>query len=104
MTVEAFYRDWIEEQPSRVRPHRVKEYESHFQNHILPARIGSGTFGKLPLSAVTNVHLSSLQDRLREKGLKANMSTVWSIPACEPFFEMPGPSALSRAIFMTERF
>jgi integrase len=72
MTVEGFYRDWIKEQPSRVRPHRVKEYRSHFQNHILPARIGSGTFGKLPLSAVTNVHLASLQDRLRAKGLKAN--------------------------------
>ena len=71
-TVKSYFNNWIKKQTGSVQFHRIEEYESHFSKHILPAKIENTTFGKLHLASVTVDHLKSLQDRLREKGLKAS--------------------------------
>jgi hypothetical protein len=55
-----------------VGAHQVKTYASHFERHILAARLGGHTFGKLNLLSLTADHLKGLQDRLRQKNLKAS--------------------------------
>jgi hypothetical protein len=60
-----------QKQSDRVRPHQVKTYTSHFERHILPAKVDGGAFGKLHLLSLTADHLRSLQDRLKAKGLKS---------------------------------
>ncbi len=70
-TVKSFFNAWIKKQGSRVRPHRVKEYQSHFNRHILKAKVGKSIFGKIHLAGLKIEHLKNLQDRLRDKGLKA---------------------------------
>jgi integrase len=71
-TIESYYKTWIEKQRSRVRPHQIKHYQSHFTLHILPTMIGSAPFGRLLLSSLRHEHLKKLQDKLREKDLKAS--------------------------------
>ena len=71
-TVKTFFNRWIKKQSDRVRPHRVEEYKSHFARHILAAKIGNTTFGKIYLTGLKVEHLKGLQDRLRTKGLKAS--------------------------------
>jgi len=70
-TVKSFFNIWIKKQGSRVRPHRVKEYISHFNRHILNAKVDRSVFCKIHLAALDREHLKSLQDRLKEKNLKA---------------------------------
>jgi integrase len=70
-TIRSYYKGWIKKQSHRVRPHRVKDYESQFSRHILPSRIKGGTFGSLFLASLTIDHLVELQARLKGKGLKA---------------------------------
>jgi len=65
LTVEAFFKTWIKEQSSRVRPHRVKDYESQFRRHILPA------IGRVNLAVLSFSHLLDLQRKLKAKGMKA---------------------------------
>lgn len=71
-TIDSYYRVWIKKQPSRVRPHRIKDYRSHFGRHILPTKVEKSVFGKLPLVRLTYEDLKSLQRKLTEKGLKAS--------------------------------
>jgi integrase len=71
-TVKSYYNQWIKNQNARVRAHRVKDYESQFQRHILPARIKGGSFGSLFLANLTTDHLVRLQGCLKPKGLKAS--------------------------------
>jgi len=70
-TVKSYYNGWIKKQSHRVRPHRVKDYESQFSRHILPTRVKGGTFGTLFLASLTIDHLVDLQAKLKAKGLKA---------------------------------
>ena len=70
-TVKSFFNTWIKKQGSRVRPHRVKEYESHFNRHILKAKVGKSLFGKIHLAGLAIKDLKTLQDGLKEKDLKA---------------------------------
>jgi integrase len=70
-TVKSYYNGWIKKQGDRVRPHRVKDYESQFSRHILPARVKGGTFGSLFLAELTVDNLLELQTKLKAKGLKA---------------------------------
>jgi len=65
ITVKAYFEQWIKEQSSRVRPHRVKDYQSQFKRHILPV------IGRKNLAALTVSDLQQLQRRLTAKGLKA---------------------------------
>jgi integrase len=70
-TVKSCYNTWIKKQSDRVRPHRVKDYESQFSRHILPTRVKGGAFGSLFLANLTVEHLVGLQTKLKAKGLKA---------------------------------
>ena len=71
-TVKSYYNQWIKKQNARVRPHRVKDYESQFRRHILPAQIKGGSFGSLFLANLTIDHLVQLQACLKVKKLKAS--------------------------------
>ncbi len=71
-TVEGYYKRWVQKQAGRVRPHRIKDYKSHFQAHILPAKVAESEFGKIPLPFLNRQHLKDLQDNLSAKGLKAS--------------------------------
>jgi hypothetical protein len=66
-TVEAYYHRWIPKQKGRVRPHRLKDYESQFTKHILPTRIDGVVFGRIPLSGLTTDHIVKLQSALSAK-------------------------------------
>ena len=66
-TVEAYYERWIPKQKGRVRPHRLKDYESQFTKHILPTRIDGVVFGRIPLSTLTTDHIGKLQSALSAK-------------------------------------
>ena len=65
LTIDAFFKTWIKEQSSRVRPHRVKDYESQFRRHILPA------IGRVNLAVLSVTQLQDLQRKLKCKGMKA---------------------------------
>jgi integrase len=67
-TVQAYYERWIPKQKGRVRPHRLKDYESQFTKHILPTRIDGVVFGRIALSTLTTDHIVKLQSALRVKG------------------------------------
>ena len=71
VTVEQFYKEWIKKQGDRVRAHRVKDYVSQFNRHILPARLGHKRFGNLAFALLRVTHLQDLQGKLKGKGLKA---------------------------------
>ena len=66
-TVESYYDKWILRQPDRVLPHRLKDYQSQFKRHILPAEIDGIRFGRIPLAALTVDHIVKLQAALRAK-------------------------------------
>ncbi len=71
ITVRAFKELWIKKQITRVRPHRIKDYESQFRKHILDTKTGNVNFGNLPLQGLTIERLKDLQSALTAKGLKA---------------------------------
>jgi integrase len=66
-TIESYYERWLLRQKGRVLPHRVKDYKSQFNKHILPARVDGVVFGRIPLSALTTDHIVKLQRALRAK-------------------------------------
>lgn len=66
-TVESYYEQWLPRQKDTALPHRLKDYQSQFKNHILPTRIDGMVFGRIPLSALTTNHLMRLQAALRAK-------------------------------------
>ena len=71
VTVKSYFNRWIKKQSSRVRPHRVKDYESQFERHILKTKVDNTTFGNLHLPALAVDHLKELQGKLTAKELKA---------------------------------
>jgi integrase len=70
-TVEGYFRIWIKQQSDHVRPHRLKDYNSTIDGHILKTRIGGQRFGKIQLSLLKVTDLKALQSSLKAKGLKA---------------------------------
>jgi integrase len=72
VTVETYFNGWIEKQGERVRPHRVKDYRSQFNLHILKTRIGLKIFGQITFAALCDDDLKDLQNKLKAKGLKAS--------------------------------
>ena len=70
-TIEGYFRTWIKQQSGHVRPHRLKDYNSAIDGHVLKTRIGGQLFGKIPLSLVKVTDLKALQSSLKAKGLKA---------------------------------
>jgi integrase len=71
LTVRAYYQYWIKKQTARVRPHRIKDYESQFRRHILDTKTGNVQFGNLPLQGLTVDRLKNLQDSVKAKNMKA---------------------------------
>jgi integrase len=66
-TIKNYYDTLITKQE-----HRVKDYKSQFQLHILPEKIDGITFSAIYLGQLRISHLEKLQIHLRSKGLKAN--------------------------------
>jgi hypothetical protein len=99
-TVESYYEKWLPRQKDRVLPHRLKDYESQFRLHILPARIDGTVFGRIPLSALTTEHLVKLQGRFARRSnqtnghTKSTASTHSSADRCAVCPKTPGESAL----------
>jgi hypothetical protein len=52
-TVKGYFSRWVKKQENRVRAHRVKEYNSHFNRHILKAKVEGATFGQIYLTSLT---------------------------------------------------
>ena len=72
-TAKSYYNRWLkaEKESGRVRPHRIKDYESQFNRHILKAKIDGTVFGNIHLPGLSVDHLKKLQGKLTAKGLKA---------------------------------
>ena len=72
-TVKSYYNRWLkaEKESSRVRPHRIKDYESQFNRHILKTKVDGLVFGNIHLPGLSVDHLKKLQGKLTAKGLKA---------------------------------
>jgi hypothetical protein len=66
-TIEGYFRTWIKQQSGHVRPHRLKDYNSTIDGHVLKTRIGGQLFGKIPLSLVKVTDLKALQSSLEGK-------------------------------------
>jgi hypothetical protein len=52
-TVKGYFSRWVKRQENRVRAHRVKEYNSHFNRHILKAKVEGATFSQIYLTSLT---------------------------------------------------
>jgi hypothetical protein len=52
-TVKGYFSRWVKKQENRVRAHRVKEYNSHFNRHILKAKVEGATFSQIYLTSLT---------------------------------------------------
>ena len=71
VTVETYYKTWIKKQKDRVRAHRIKDYQSAIKGHVLKARIGERSFGRIALGLLNVSQLQTLQNKLKGKGLKS---------------------------------
>jgi integrase len=71
LTLQAYFKTWIEAQKLSGRPHRIKDYYAAIDGHCLTARVGSMRFGKIALGLLGISELKELQSKLKAKGLKA---------------------------------